>query len=105
MKVVDASRDICVKNDMTADNLPLMPKPSGVKCVLIDRIHFYDSGVQMSAQCDHGGIGTSWGLYLQPENGGESFSGQSSYNEVYEGDSDMPQPVTDVQVKRIGECQ
>ncbi|PDV88132.1 hypothetical protein CO652_12645 [Rhizobium sp. H4] len=105
MKVVDASRDICLKNDMTADTLPLMPKPSGVKCVLIDRIHFYDSGVQMSAQCDHGGIGTSWGLYLQPENGGESFSGQISYNEVYEGDSDMPQPVTDVQVKRIGECQ
>ncbi|AJC81443.1 hypothetical protein IE4803_CH04306 [Rhizobium etli bv. phaseoli str. IE4803] len=105
MKVVDASRDICVKNDMTADTLPLMPKPSGVKCVLIDKVHFYDSGVQMSAQCDHGGIGTSWGLYLQPENGGESFSGQISYNEVYEGDSDMPQPVTDVQVKRIGECQ
>ncbi|MBB4479430.1 hypothetical protein [Rhizobium etli] len=105
MKVVDASRDICVKNDMTADTLPLMPKPPGVKCVLIDKIHFYDSGVQMSAECDHGGIGTSWGLYLQPENGGESFSGQISYNEVYEGDSDMPQPTTDVQVKRIGECQ
>lgn len=105
MKVVEASRDICVRNDMTADTLPLMPKPSGVKCVLIDKVHFYDSGVQMNAQCDHGGMGTSWGLYLQPENGGESFRGQISYNETYEGDQDMPQPTTDVQVKRIGECQ
>lgn len=45
------------------------------------------------------------GSLLQPENGGESFTGQISYNEVYEGDDDMPQPTTDVQVKRIGECQ
>ncbi|PDS75714.1 hypothetical protein CO667_25605 [Rhizobium sp. L43] len=105
MKVVEATRDICVKSDMTADTLPLMPKPAGVKCVLVDKIHFYDSGIQMNAQCDHGGIGTSWGLFLQPENDGESFSGQISYNEVYEGDSDMPQPTTDVRVKRIGECK
>ncbi|MND25900.1 hypothetical protein [Agrobacterium tumefaciens] len=105
MKVVETSRDICVTGEMTAETLPLMPKPSGVKCVLIDKVRFYESGVQMNAQCDHGGIGTSWGLYLQPENGGESFSGQISYNEVYEGDNDMPQPTTDVVVKRIGECQ
>ncbi len=105
MRVVEATRDICVKSDMTADTLPLMPTPPGVKCVLTDKIHFYDSGVQMSAQCDHGGIGTLWGLNLQPENDGESFSGRISYNEVYEGDYDMPQPTTDVTVKRLGKCQ
>lgn len=105
MKVVESSRDICVRADMTAETLPLMPKPSGVKCVLMDNIRFYESGVSMNAQCDHGGIGTLWGMYLQPENDGESFTGQISYNEVYEGDSDMPQPTTDVAVKRIGECQ
>lgn len=104
MKVVEATRDICIKHDMTAENLPLMPKPSGVKCVLLDAIHFYDSGVQISAQCDHGGIGASWGLYLQPDGDGQNFSGQISYNEVYEGDRDMPQPTTDVTVKRIGDC-
>ncbi len=105
MKVVEASRDICVKDDMTAETLPLMPKPSGVKCVLIDKVHFYDSGVQMRAECDLGGIGASWGMYLQPANDGESFTGQISYNETYEGDTDMPQPMTDVAVKRMGECQ
>ncbi len=105
MKVVEASRDICVKDDMTAETLPLMPKPSGVKCVLIDKVHFYDSGVQMRAECDLGGIGAFWGMYLQPEHDGESFTGQISYNETYEGDTDMPQPMTDVAVKRMGECQ
>ncbi|MBB3945388.1 hypothetical protein GGQ73_001321 [Rhizobium skierniewicense] len=105
MKVVETSRDICVKDDMTADTLPLMPKPEGVKCVLIDKVHFYDSGVQMRAECDLGGIGASWGMYLQPEKDGESFTGQISYNETYEGDMDMPQPTTDVVVKRMGECK
>jgi hypothetical protein len=105
MKVVEASKDICVKDDMTADTLPLMPKPAGVKCVLIDKVHFYDSGVQVRAECDLGGIGASWGMYLQPEEDGESFTGQISYNETYEGDMDMPQPTTDVVVKRMGECK
>lgn len=104
MKVVEATKDMCIKQDMTAETLPLMPKPSGVKCVLLDKIHFYDSGVQISAQCDHGGIGASWGLYLQPDGTGQNFSGQVSYNEVYEGDQDMPQPTTGVTAKRIGDC-
>lgn len=105
MKVVETSRDICINDDMTADTLPLMPKPEGVKCVLIDKMHFYETGIQMRAECDLGGIGASWGLYLQPEKNGESFTGQISYNETYEGDTDMPQPSTDVTVKRMGDCK
>ncbi|WP_245437541.1 MULTISPECIES: hypothetical protein [Neorhizobium] len=104
MKIVEATSDMCIKQGMTAETLPLMPNPSGVKCVLLDTIHFYDSGVQIDAQCDHGGIGASWGLYLQPDGDGQNFSGQISYNQVYEGDQDMPQPTTDITVKRIGDC-
>ena len=105
MKVVETSRDICVKDDMTAETLPLMPKPERVKCVLIDKVHFYETGIHMRAECDLGGVGASWGLYLNPENDGESFTGQISYNETYEGDTDMPQPATDVTVKRVGDCK
>lgn len=104
MKVVEQSRDICIKADMTADTLPLMPKPEGVKCAMSDAIHFYESGISIRAQCDLGGIGTFWGVELTPQDDGESFAGQISYNEMYEGDQDMAQPTTDVVVKRIGDC-
>ncbi|WP_337268932.1 DUF3617 domain-containing protein [Oryzifoliimicrobium ureilyticus] len=103
IRVKEQTRDVCLKPDMTEATLPLMPKPQDAKCVL-NHLNFFETGIEVDAQCDHGDYGSDWGLSLRPKGEGQ-FAGEISYNETNENDDDLPQPTTPVTAKRLGDCQ
>lgn len=105
MVVDHQSRDICLKTGMDAATLPLMPKPRDAKCVLVGDIDFYESGVGIRAQCDHGAYGSSWGLYLsEPTEKGKSYRGDITFNLENEHVANLPDPMTAVTAQRLGPC-
>jgi len=106
MEVEQITKDICLKADMTAETLPVMPKPPNAKCVIINGIRFFDTEIGVRMQCDHGPYGTEWGLNLfTPIVNGKSYSGTISVNMENELVSDLPNPDTAVSAERIGDCK
>lgn len=69
MEKVPQSRDVCLKLNMTAADLPIMPKPDGSKCAM-GVSSFYATGISLSANCDHGDYSVQWSFDLQPPQGG-----------------------------------
>ena len=105
MVVDHQSRDVCIKSGMDAATLPLMPSIKDVKCVLVGDIAFYDSGVGVHAQCDHGAYGSSWELdFSEPIVAGKSYKGQISFTLDSEKVKDLPDPTSFVRAERLGSC-
>ena len=105
MIVDHQSRDVCLKAGMDAATLPLMPTPKDAKCVLVGGVDFYESGVGIRAQCDHGAYGSSWGLTLsEPIEKGKSYKGDITFNMENERVANLPDPMTPVTAQRLGPC-
>ena len=110
MEKVPQSRDICLKLDMKAADLPIMPKPDGSKCAL-GVTSFYATGIGFSANCDHGDYAVQWSLDLQPPEGGLAawpqapWTGEMQFGMQNEILGNMaPNATTSVVAERIGNC-
>ena len=118
---VPQSRDICLKLNMTAADLPIIPKPDGSKCAM-GVSSFYATGISLSANCDHGDYSVQWSFDLQAPQGGADakppqggldakpaqapWTGELQYlvqNELL-GDR-APSASTPMTGERLGDCQ
>lgn len=110
MEKVPQTRDICLKLDMKAADLPIMPKPDGSKCAL-GVTSFYATGIGFSANCDHGDYAVQWSLDLQPPEGGLAarpqapWTGEMQFGMQNEILGNMaPNATTSIVAERIGNC-